>query len=427
MMVMYLGYLFTESPTNRRMVERLNENLQKASDQGDDVEGALRIWRVATRLTSAADYIKAYGWSIRFFAHIHALGDCASLLSRLDGDLIFNTSMVSPGSRVWTRAAELEGMPIVANVISWDNMSTKTLLDEFADVFLIWSEEMEEDFTGTVPFLRNCSRVIVGSPQFEPIIERRGLVPREEFFRRHGLDPDKKLILYTTGSVTIFPREQACLDHVLGYWRDHLHERANIMVRMHPKDRQGRYEEVQRKFPEVPFTLAGLTLSSEDEWLPVRSDIDLLVNQLHHCDVVVNVASTMTLEGFAIDKPAINIGFTLGSTGSARYPMEDYYKSRHYSDIVDSGAARLVNDFDELFAAIDEILERGARDVAMQRQILRRKCLYVNDSSSRISDVLRRCVEERAPRRTGLQRLLRPTLTRMRQATRSTIRRLRAG
>ena len=129
-----------------------------------------------------------------------------------------------------------------------------------------------------------------------------------------------KLILYTTGSKTLFPREAECLDAVLSHWRENLRERTNVMVRMHPKDRKGRYETVIAKFPEIPFILAGDNLTNEDEWLPSQGDITLLVNQLHHCDVIVNVASTMTLEGFVIDKPAINIGFTLGQSKSSRYP-----------------------------------------------------------------------------------------------------------
>jgi hypothetical protein len=248
---------------------------------------------------------------------------------------------------------------------------------------------MDADFTTSVPFVRDKPRVIVGTPQFEPIIQRRGLVSRADFFGRYGLDPDKKLILYTTGSKTLFPREADCLDTVLGYWREHLADRANMMVRMHPKDRRGRYEVVMGKFPEVPFTLAGENLAFGDDWLPTEEDIALLVNQLNHCDVVVNVASTMTLEGFAIDKPAINIGFSLGLSVSARYPMDDYYKSRHYRDVVNTGAARLVNDYAELFSAIDDILDRKAFDIEKQRRVLRMKCSYSTDSLDRIDAFLK--------------------------------------
>jgi hypothetical protein len=326
-----------------------------------------------------------------------------SLLSALDPDLVFNASVVSWPSRLWTRAAALNGVPVIANVISWDNMSTKTLLDEFVDTFLVWSEEMDEDFETSIPTVRGKQRVIVGSPQFEPILEGKGLVPRETFFARYGLKPEKKLILYTTGSKTLFPAEPECLERLLAHCRENLSERANIMVRMHPKDRQGRYESVIAKFPEVPFTFAGQTIEGVDEWVPSQEDIALLVNQLHHCEVIVNVASTMTLEGFVLDKPAINIGFTLGSSVSARYPMEDYYKSRHYRDVVESGAARLVMDYTELFNAIDDVLDLGAFDVQKQRSILRRKCTYVEDASHRIHAFIKdQCLAAERTRREAL-------------------------
>jgi len=394
-LVGYLGYRQTESPTNKRFVERLDENLQKALAGNDTLESSLRVWQIAKGLLSQEDYIKAYCWSLRFFSHLYALKDMARLLGRLQPDLVFNTSFVPWSARLWTRAAALNGTPVISNVISWDNMSTKTLLDEFAQTYLIWSDEMDEDFSTSLPFLRKTSRVIVGSPQFEPIVQGRGLVPRAEFLQRHGLDPGKKLILYTTGSKTLFPREAECLDTVLTHWRDNLRERANIMVRMHPKDREGRYESVREKFPEVPFTLAGHNLASDDDWVPTEEDIALLVNQLHHCDVVVNVASTMTIEGFAIDKPAINIGFSLGLSVSARYPMEDYYKSRHNCDVVDSGAARLVSDYEQLFAAIDAVLDRNDYDVATQRGVLTKKCKYFTDSSDRINGFLQKFVAEK--------------------------------
>jgi hypothetical protein len=183
---------------------------------------------------------------------------------------------------------------------------------------------------------------------------------------------------------------------VLTRWRDNLREKANIMVRMHPKDNEDRYEAVKAKFPDVPFTLAGDNLASDDSWRPTQDDISLLVNQLRHCDVIVNVASTMTLEGFTIDKPSINIGFTLGASTSARYPMEDYYKSRHYCDIIETGAAPLVNNYEELFAAIDEILDRNGYDVGKQRRILRRKCSFTDDSSDRINGFLQQYAAQKS-------------------------------
>lgn len=388
-MVGYLGYKETDSPTSRQFAFRLDENLNRALEKRSKLDRTLRIWKIARDVRSRQPFVELYRWSLRLFAKLHGLDQASQLLARLKPDVVFNTSAASWPQRLWTRAAAVSGIPIISNVISWDNISTKTLLDEFVDTFLIWSEEMDEDFATNLPWLRKKRRLIVGSPQFEPIIESRGLQSRAEFFARYGVDPGKKLVLYTTGSKTLFPREAECLDAVLGHWRDHLRERTNVMVRMHPKDRQGRYEAVMAKFPDVPFTLAGENLASDDEWLPTKDDMALLINQLHHCDVVVNVASTMTLEGFAIDKPAINIGFTLGESKSARYPMDDYYVSRHYRDVVETGAARFVRDYDELFKAIADALDGNGHDIDKQKAIFWKKCNYTTDSSDRISEFLR--------------------------------------
>ena len=115
-----------------------------------------------------------------------------ALLRMINADVVVNASLISWSSRLWTRAAALAGLPIVSNVISWDNMSTKTLLDEFVDTFLIWSDEMDEDFNTSLPFVRHKRRVIVGSPQFEPIVEGKGLVSRQEFLRTARSRPRQK-------------------------------------------------------------------------------------------------------------------------------------------------------------------------------------------------------------------------------------------
>jgi hypothetical protein len=394
-MVGFAGFPHTESPTMRQFMRRLEESLQKASVGGNPLRGNVRAWEIAKRFASHEDYCRAYGWSLRFFARGYALTHVAGLLRDLSPTVLFNTSAVSWSTRPWTRAAALNGTPIASMIISWDNMSTKTLLSEFVHTYLIWSEEMDEDFGRSLPQLRAKPRVIVGSPQFEPIRQGRGLLPRAEFFAKYGLDPNKKLILYTTGSKTLFPGEPACLETLLLHWRKNLHDRANIMIRMHPKDREGRHAKLIPKFPEVPFTLAGANLADDDDWVPTRQDIDLLVNQLHHCDLIVNVASTMTLEGFVIDKPSINIGFTLNySSVSARYPMEDFYQSRHYRDIVESGAAPLVNNYEELFTCIEDVLDRGKVDVEKQRRVLQQKCSFTDGSSDRIDAFLRKFASE---------------------------------
>jgi hypothetical protein len=398
-MVGYAGFPHTESPTIHQFMRRLDESLRKAGAGGTPERVSLRAWEIAKRFSSYEDYCRVYGWSLRFFARGYALEHVAGLLRDLSPTVLFNTCAVSWSARAWTRAAALNGTPCASVITSWDNMSTKTLLSEFVDTFLIWSEEMDEDFARSLPQLRAKPRVIVGSPQFEPIRQGRGLLPRAEFFAKYGLNPSKKLILYTTGSKTLFPAEPTCLETLLQHWRKNLNDRANIMIRMHPKDRGGRHAALIPKFPEVPFTLAGADQTDDNEWLPTREDIDLLVNQLHHCDLIVNVASTMTLEGFVIDKPSINIGFTLGPSVSARYPMEDYYQSRHYRDIVESGAARLVNSYEELFHCIEDVLDRGKFDVEKQRRVLKQKCSFVDGSSDRIDVFLRKFASEfRAPR-----------------------------
>ncbi|WJW76711.1 hypothetical protein QVG61_06395 [Thiohalobacter sp. IOR34] len=380
----YSGYRVSNSPTHKIYQNNLDESYARALQQGK-LDKNLQIWNLSERFSTIESYQSLYAFVMYIYGATTPLGQARKELSRLKLSLLLNTNCISWISKIWTRAAAIESLPVVSNVVSWDNVSTKWLIDEFAAQYLVWSQEMDQDFDMSLPHFRNKQRRIVGSPQFEAITQKRGLVPKEEFFRHFGLDVNKPLILYTTGSKTTFPAEPQFLNDFLAHWKEHYSDRFQCMVRMHPKDRSERYDELRSKYNNVAFTYAGKSLQNDNQWVPSPNDIDLLVNQLHHSDVIVNVASTMTLEGFAAGKPSVNIGFDLGLINSLHYPLRDYYKSRHYRDLVDMDAVYLANNYEEFYAMLEKALAHPDEKRHNQKHVLKMKCDDVTASSDRIN------------------------------------------
>ena len=252
-LVKMAGLQHVNSQTTSQMVARLEDEFTS-----DELEvDSIRIWKLARQFRSEEAFVDLSCWSMRLFSHTYCLRTVQHLLARLKADVLFNTSAIDWNAKLWTRAAALSGTKVITNVISWDNVSTKSMLDEVADVFLVWSDEMSEDLDLSVPFLRGAPREVIGSPQFEPIHHRQNLLPRAEFMARHGLDPSKKLILYTTVTKSLFPAEPECLLGLLEQWRENWLDRANVMIRVHPQGFHQRYQDVSECFPEIPFTLAG--------------------------------------------------------------------------------------------------------------------------------------------------------------------------
>ena len=150
----------------------------------------------------------------------------------------------------------------------------------------------------------------------------------------------------------------------------------------------------------------------EADGIPNRKDVDLLTNQLCHADLIINVASTMTLEGFVAGTPAINIAYCLGSRKSGRYPMEDYYRSRHYEDVVTEGGVPLAYDSTSLFREVEAFLNQEHLDLSRQQRVLTKKCKHYADASARIEATLRSYALEEVSNarrpvfRAGLRRLM---------------------
>jgi hypothetical protein len=352
-----------------------------------------RIWELSSLFSSEKSYLGLYEFAMMVYGALYPMKKICEMIRRLSPHVVFNTNAISYNARLWTRAAALEGIPTAAFVISWDNLSSKWLVDEFADLCLLWSEEMAEDFKTSFPIFGSKKIMITGSPQFEPIIRKSLGISRKAFFRKYRLRDGVPLILYTTGSKTTFPAEPEFLIRMLSIWMDKYYDRMQFMIRMHPKDMLSRYEAVKSAFPEVPFTLAGENLQSGERWLPTADDIGLLVDQINYCDIILNVASTMTIEGFAVDKPSVNIGFDLGKINSIHYPLKDYYNSKHYSDVITTGAAKLAINYEDVFKNILHYLEDLSSDRDARKRIFLKKCNYPFDSSVRIDNALRNFID----------------------------------
>ena len=79
-----------------------------------------------------------------------------------------------------------------------------------------------------------------------------------------------------------------------------------LVVRVYPKDTTNRFNYLKKTrddivFPSIPW--------EKNYQTPLAEDAVLLLNMIKHCDVGINIASTLSIELFFHDKPVINIGY----------------------------------------------------------------------------------------------------------------------
>jgi hypothetical protein len=99
----------------------------------------------------------------------------------------------------YLRAAKRLGIPTGLLVASWDNLTTKGLIQEFPDFMTVWNEAMKREAVELhgMP----AERVLVtGAPNFDDLFAWQPDRSREQFLAEVGLDPKRPYLLYMCSS-----------------------------------------------------------------------------------------------------------------------------------------------------------------------------------------------------------------------------------
>src|SRR5688572_9865379 len=150
---------------------------------------------------------------------------------------------------------------------------------------------------------------------------------------------------------------------------------VQMIVRPHPIHDNEEMVELFRAFaPRVIVqrtAKAGtsLTARSQDE----RQVIEW-VNTFRHADVVVNLSSTVTIDGAICDRPIVNLDYDPTPGAPHQELVKDInHRWSHFKPVAESGGVWLVNDDHELVEAVRTYL----RQPELHREARRRMVDYV--------------------------------------------------
>lgn len=243
--------------------------------------------------------------------------------------------------------AKKNGQKTASINFSWDNLHSGSKNIRKPDYLIVWNDIIKKTAQDMHNF-KESQIFVSGIIRFDHYFaQKEKELSREEFLISKGLDLNEKTILITTVTDGNYPLEKEMIKRLLEEReKGKLEGFPNIFIRLHPKDNLSKYEEfLSRK--NVIVEEAGKEMKIE-LGTKIEMDEDDLMNlkyTLKYCDVVINYASTITLEACIFDKPIINIGFP-------EYYLNAYSFS-HYKPIVDIGAIKLARSFEEMLEQIN--------------------------------------------------------------------------
>jgi len=359
---------FNEKRTNKkRFLSRLITDWLCGGDSPEKIVRALRrLERLEARCTpwQGSAYFEKYRPSLVFYTTIYSKELCLEI------------------------GASQRGIKSAAFILSWDNPTTKGPFRVRPDRVVLWNQILAKEL-GAYHGYTEQEMCVAGVPQFDIYARQDGYLSREDFFRKWKLDPAKKLITYTTGTPGTAPFDDEIVELLYGKMRGGgFQQPCQLLVRLHPKDLPDLYKRFEN-LPDVVIQLPGRRAKTNDSWNPTQQDMYGLAELMSYSNVVVNIASTTTIDAAAFDTPIVNVAFD----GFKAKPYEEscarYYEYEHYKRVVQTGGFTISHSLDELTAQIQRYLDDPSLEAAGRAKIREEQCVKLDGQAGRrIADYL---------------------------------------
>ncbi|MEZ4858018.1 MAG: hypothetical protein R2781_04345 [Flavobacteriaceae bacterium] len=246
-------------------------------------------------------------------------------------------------------AAKELNIKVICTIYSWDN-TPKASLAIKADVYLVWSQYMKNELSLLYPEIDSNNIIVTGTPQFEFYFDEKRRVSRKDFAKKYHLNENKKWICFSGDDIITSPYDPYYLEDVAKAVNAiPLEERPQIIFRRCPVDVSNRYDSVIEAYSEIITPIAPAWNTQIKSWgavYPRIEDIDLLVNIAFHCDLVINVGSTMAHDFAVYNKPCFFINYD--QKEDPNWSVKTIYNFQHFRSMGSLDAVGWFNNKEEI-------------------------------------------------------------------------------
>jgi hypothetical protein len=311
-------------------------------------------------------------------------------LSMIRPDILYSTVSIAIQEFAYIRAAQVQGIPTVSSILSFDNLTSRAELPVFHH-YVVWNERMKTDLLRLYPDVAGDRIDITGTPQFDFHTRPDFLWSREETGRRLGLPDGARYILHAANSKHWTPTEPALVrEFIERMGRDSTLRDLWIVVRLHPLDDFTRWQGIADGGLRVVVSMPWLTPPDPDWWALIGADDQrLLVSTIAHAELCVNMCSTMSLDSAILDRPVVGLGFASVSGSPEEKIYREAYNLLHYRPLVESGGLRIAWSWESMLTTIKDYLRDPDLDREARRSMVATECGPVDGRAAvRIADAL---------------------------------------
>lgn len=311
------------------------------------------------------------------------------LFERHQPDMVIASTPGWRLDRYILREAAARGVPTASVIVGWDNPSSYVLSGAQVDWVTCWSEIQKEELILGSDWLPE--RVNIGGiPSYDGYFSNRWLIPREDYFRLHGLDTERKLLSHACSFISYSPNIQNVEALARSVTSGSLAKPSQLLVRLHPnhfmdvtrfvKERE-HIQKLAQELPHVhvvePVPLGGELGYYSGEDMPEKSSM------MAYSDVFTTVYSTMVVEASTHGTPVVSVCIDSrdGWSGKFTLPLSKIGGWPTHSRFRDSGAGRVALNEKQLNQAVNHYLENPSADSDARKRFIRDECTFTDGSA----------------------------------------------
>lgn len=354
---------------------------------------ALRLSRAARKALVRAQ--------MRFTPNLYT-----DLFEKHQPDLVIAST---PGWRIdryLLREAVRRGVKTMTVIVGWDNPSSYAVPGAPVDWATCWSQKQKDELVHGSDWLPE--RVHIGGiPSYDGYFRKTWLMPREDYFRLHGLDPARKLISYACSFVHFAPNYPNIDALARLVELDALAHPSQLLVRLHPShfqdkpqifaEEREKIHALEEKYPHVhvvrPVALGGSLGYYGGE------DMDEKSSMMAHSDVFVTVYSTMVVETAVHETPivasCIDVPGGWNTPGKFSLSLKEIGNWPTHKRFREAGAGRVAVDESQLRVILNAYLQNPQLDAAERKAFIEQEITFTDATAGKrtaafILDVLRK-------------------------------------
>jgi hypothetical protein len=291
------------------------------------------------------------------------------------------------------REAAQRGIRTGSVIVGWDNPSSYRLPGAPVSFINCWSEIQKRELVLGSDW--QPEQVNVGGiPSYDGYFRKTWLMPRDDYFAMHGLDPQRQLLSYACSFVTFSPNIRNIETLARMVASDSLAKPSQLLIRLHPNHFQkgtlyegeaNQVRQLVQGLPHVhlvePVPLGGELGYYSGEDMPEKASM------MAYSDVFLTVYSTMVVEtaihGRPIVATCIDVPGGWNTPGKFSLSLREIGEWPTHQRFRWAKAGRVATNEAELRAAVNAYLENPQLDQEARCKFVQDEVTYLDGSAGR--------------------------------------------